>query len=517
MRTLVVSLLVTAGFLVTWKLLQGYAPLGFSYLLLLLPMAFSAWYGGSRPTAIAALAGMIAADYWFLTPGTLWPQGPAMWAEALVYLAGVAAIILFASSFRKELRDIAYQVSVKEEQAQRAHLNEMNLRAVVRRLEDESRRMAQELARMDCRLRTSEDRLRVAQTSVGFCLFDWGHPGDEIFIFDDPKPLFGVAAEQWAGKESLLACVHDEDRDHLAAALDATVNARRPLDIEVRLKPEDSSRWVAVHGKTSYNKTGEPARTIGIFLDITEKKLTEQMLVRTEKLAAAGRLAAAIAHEVNNPLAAATNLMFIIKGDASLSRSGRQYVEMAEQELARLGRIAKQTLGFYRESTHPSKVDLSGVLDGVLDMYARNLPAGIKVHKRYVHGSNAEVIEGEIRQVFANILVNAVQAMGDNGTVHIRVEPSARPDGKGWSVVVRDTGPGIADGDLDSLFEPFFTRKGGGTGLGLWIAKQIVERHGGSIRVESSTQKDGHGTAVMIYLPCEQHQARAANAESVAS
>lgn len=512
-RTLVAALIVTAGFLACWRLLQGYAHLEFSYLLLLLPLAFSAWYGGSRPTAITAFVALLASDYWLVTPGTMWPQGAALWAEAAVYVAGVLAIVLFASSFRRELRDLSYQLAVKEEQAQRARLDEMTLRASVRRMEEESRKNAQEVARLGARLRTSEDRLRVAQESARFCLFDWGHPGDEIFIFGDPEPLFGVSADGWKGKQSLLESVHSDDRDRLEAAIEATMQVKRPLDIEVRLGETGHFRWIAIRGRTSYNKTGEPARTLGIFLDITEKKLTEQMLVRTEKLAAAGRLAAAIAHEVNNPLAAATNLMFIIKGDGSLSRSGRQYVEMAEQELARLGRIAKQTLGFYRESSLPCRTDLANVLDGVLDMYSRNLPAGIKLKKSYGAGAEAEVIEGEVRQVFANILVNAVQAIGDSGTVKVRLDPVTHADGKGWTVSVIDTGPGIPEPDLASLFEPFFTRKGGGTGLGLWIARQIVERHGGAIKVESSTDPESHGTTVSIYLPCEQRKHKA---ESVA-
>lgn len=516
LRTVVVALVVTAGFLACWKLLQERAPVHFSYLLLLLPMAFSAWYGGSRPTAIAALAGLLGAEYWLISPGSLMPGSANMWAEAAVYALGVTVIILSASSFRKELRIIGDKLTAQEELTQRARFEEMNMRVAVRRLEEEGRRNGQERSRLEGRLRTSEDRLRVAQESAGFCLFDWAHPGDELSIFGDPAKLFGVAAPDWKGRESLLRCVHSDDRDRLAVALNATVGTSRPLDIEVKLGNDDRLRWIAIHGKTFCTRTGAPARTIGIFLDITEKKVTEQMLVRTEKLAAAGRLAAAIAHEVNNPLAAATNLLFIIKGDGSLSRSGRQYVEMAEQELARLGRIAKQTLGFYRESSHPSAVDLSGVLDGVLAMYSRNLPNGIKIHKSYGAGPKAEVIEGEIRQVFANVLVNAVQAMGDTGKVQVHLDPVNRPDGKGWVITVKDNGPGISSPDLHSLFEPFFTRKGGGTGLGLWIAKQIVERHGGNIKVESSTQADTHGTTVSIYLPCE-HQGARSQAESVAS
>lgn len=510
-QTLIVSLVVMVGFLAALKLLQVQSGLTPSYMMLLIPVAFSAWYGGSRPAATVALAGVLAMDIWLVSPGILFPHTASLWVDAIAFAVGTFCILLFASSFRRQIRELSDQLVTSEAEAQRYHLNETNLRSSVRRLEEESRVRAHEFTRITARLRSSEERMRVAQESARFCLFDWSHPGDGIVVFGDPAPLFGVDGGAWRGRDSLLAKVHPDDAVRLGAVLEAVPQARRPLDVEVRFGEGDRPRWIAVRGQTTFTRKGEPARTIGIFLDVTEKKLTEQMLVRTEKLAAAGRLAAAIAHEVNNPLAAATNLLYIIKGDGSLSRSGRQYVEMAEQELARLGRIARRTLGFYRESTSPSKVDLASVLDDVLEMYARNLPAGIKVTKHYRSGPPAEVVEGEIRQVLGNILVNAVQAMGDNGTIDLKVEPVLRPNGKGWLIVVKDTGPGIPDGDLRSLFEPFFTRKGAGTGLGLWIARQIIERHGGSIAVESRTGSEEHGTVVTIFLPLEQERAQAAD------
>jgi len=513
-QALAMSLLVMGGFVAVLKLVQLQSGLTLSYMMLLIPVAFSAWYGGSRPASLAALAGLLAMDIWLVSPGVLFPRTALLWVDAGAFAFGTFCILLFASSFRRQIRELSDRLVATEADAQRYHLNEMNLRSSLRRLEEEARIRAQELTRLATRLRSSEERMRVAQESARFCLFDWSHPGDDIVVFGDPLPLFGVKGDGWRGKESLLAKVHPDDAERLAGVLDAMPQARRPLDAEVRFGEGEHPRWIAVRGQTTFTRKGEPARTIGIFLDITDKKMTEQILLRTEKLAAAGRLAAAIAHEVNNPLAAATNLLYIIKGDGSLSRSGRQYVEMAEQELARLGRIAKRTLGFYRESTSPSKVDLAAVLDDVLEMYARNLPAGIKVKKHYRSGPPAEVIEGEIRQVLGNVLVNAVQAMGDCGTIDLKVEPALRPNGKGWLIVVKDSGPGIPDADLRSLFEPFFTRKGAGTGLGLWIARQIIERHGGSIAVESRTDGDEHGTTVTIFLPLELPQAK--TTESVA-
>jgi signal transduction histidine kinase len=201
-------------------------------------------------------------------------------------------------------------------------------------------------------------------------------------------------------------------------------------------------------------------------------------------------------------LAAATNLVFIIKNDSSLSMAGQQYAAMAEQELARLGRIARQTLGFYRENAQPVLCDIGVLLDDVLEVYSRNMPTGIRVERQYRHGLSAEVVEGEMRQVFSNVLMNALQAVGSSGRVRVAVETVRKPKTPGMLISVDDDGRGISAEDLGHIFEPFFTtNRGSGTGLGLWIAKQIVERHHGTIHVESATEGDAKGTRVRIFLP----------------
>jgi signal transduction histidine kinase len=259
---------------------------------------------------------------------------------------------------------------------------------------------------------------------------------------------------------------------------------------------------VAAKGHVSYTREGVPTRMIGIFQDITKNKATEAALVRTEKLAAAGRLAASIAHEINNPLFAVTNLLFIIQGDATLSGAGREYLSLAQQELARAAHIAQQALGFYKETAEPVKVNIAEVVDEVLLLYARNMPANIKLETEYGQGCEAYAVRGEIRQVLGNLIANAIQALGGGGTLSIKAQQQAQEGERGIAIRVIDDGPGIAPEHRDRIFEPFFTtKKDVGTGLGLWLAKQIVQKHGGSIEVQSSTDRQQHGTTFSILLP----------------
>ncbi|HEV8523385.1 MAG TPA: ATP-binding protein, partial [Terriglobales bacterium] len=267
-------------------------------------------------------------------------------------------------------------------------------------------------------------------------------------------------------------------------------------------RADGAYRWIAAKGTTTYDASGHPLRTIGLLQDVTEKKSTEEVLLRTEKLAAAGRLAASIAHEINNPLAALTNLLFIVKDDASLSRAGRQYVSMAEEELRRLSHIAKQTLGFYKEAAQPETFELPALLDEVLDLYLRNMPAGIKVEKHYGESVPTQAIRGELQQVFSNLISNAIDALGEQGALRVVVEPSRVPQRPGMLVSIANDGPGIPPEHRKRLFEPFFTTKPGvGTGLGLWLAKQLIEKHGGSIEIESSVDGANRGTQFVVFVP----------------
>jgi signal transduction histidine kinase len=241
--------------------------------------------------------------------------------------------------------------------------------------------------------------------------------------------------------------------------------------------------------------------------DVREKKKIERALRTTEKLAAAGRLAATVAHEINNPLEAITNMVYLAKRDLRNTDKVAFYLNNAKEELSRVAHITRQTLGFYRDTSSPVRINVSTVVDDLLGMYERRFQTrNIKVVKQY--GSDAEMVAlaGEIRQALSNLLSNALDALESGGTLALRVRKSRKWGDahiKGVRVTIADSGAGIAEENRQNLFQPFFTTKADvGTGLGLWISRGIVEKHGGVIHVKSSTGEN-HGTTVSIFFPSE--------------
>jgi PAS domain S-box-containing protein len=240
-------------------------------------------------------------------------------------------------------------------------------------------------------------------------------------------------------------------------------------------------------------------------VDISERKVIEETLRRNEKLAAVGRLAGALAHEVNNPLAAVTNLIFLLQHHAGIDEAGRAFVEQAASELSRVSHIVRATLSFYRESARPVEVKLTELTDSVLDIYIRQISdKNINIVRHYDFDGAIQSFPGELRQVLLNVIGNALDAAPSHGVVSLRVRTAQhwRTGAAGVSVAIADNGPGIPPHHRDKLFEPFFTTKGEkGTGLGLWVTRGIVEKQGGTIRVRSSVAPDHHGTVFTVFLP----------------
>jgi signal transduction histidine kinase len=231
----------------------------------------------------------------------------------------------------------------------------------------------------------------------------------------------------------------------------------------------------------------------------------EEALRHSEKLATTGRLAASIAHEINNPLEAISNAIFLAR--SSPPEEVARYLQMADQELARVAQITKQTLGFYRESATPDIVSISAILDDILDLYSRKFQAkNISIKKQYRGEYEVWGLEGELRQVFANQIANAIYAMPKNGHLTIRIRRSknwsSKTERSGTAVSLVDSGSGISHESLSKIFDPFFTTKQDvGNGLGLWITQGIVVRHGGNIRVKSNTRPGTSGTIFITFLP----------------
>jgi signal transduction histidine kinase len=281
---------------------------------------------------------------------------------------------------------------------------------------------------------------------------------------------------------------------------------RRPLGnvflLERPLRPETllSTLEIALRGRE---------RQYQIRDQIQQYALAQEALLRSEKLAVTGRLAASIAHEINNPLEAVTNLLFLIRGDNSADQR-KKYLEQAEQELARVAEITKQTLRFYREPSQPTNTRIATVLDSVLMLFGQRLvSAGIKV-EREERSASAAVLStpGELRQVIANLVGNAIDAMRAGGRLRIRISQHRDPHHprKLVRVTIADTGTGIPRDMLPTIFEPFVTTKGDtGTGLGLWVTSEIIKRNGWKIRVRSCRRLGHSGTAFSIVIPglCE--------------
>ena len=241
--------------------------------------------------------------------------------------------------------------------------------------------------------------------------------------------------------------------------------------------------------------------------NVTERKQTTAALLQSEKLAAVGRLAASIAHEINNPLESVTNLLYLAKADAQPGPM-YDYLETAERELRRVSVISNQTLRFNKQSTSPTHVSCLDLFSEALAVYhGRIVNARIEVEKRKRAGRPVECFEGEIRQVLSNFLSNAIDAMSpDGGRLLLRSREATRwkTGQKGLVLTVADTGAGISPGQQKKIFDAFYTTKGiGGTGLGLWISKEIADRHHGAISFRSSQLKGRSGTVFSLFLPFE--------------
>jgi PAS domain S-box-containing protein len=253
--------------------------------------------------------------------------------------------------------------------------------------------------------------------------------------------------------------------------------------------------------------TSEAVRWVGaIVVEATERKRAEDTLRKTEKLAAAGRLAASIAHEINNPLEAVTNLLYLLRHQPSLDQEAIAYTNLAQQEISRVAELTQQTLRFYRQSTLPAVANTAELLDSVLTLYMGRLAAlQIEVSRDNRPDVDLFCFAGELRQVFANLVGNAIDAIGQGGHLRLSVRRSRSwTDGTpGVRVFVADSGCGMTKDTRTRIFEPFFTTKETGTGLGLWVSGEIIAKHKATWRVASRRGEAGKrsGTVFMLFFP----------------
>jgi PAS domain S-box-containing protein len=339
----------------------------------------------------------------------------------------------------------------------------------------------------------------IASKDLNGIITSWNHSAEK---------LFGYTAEEIIGKPITLIIPpelhHDE---HMILS-----KIRRGEKIDhfetIRLHKNGERIEVSLTISPVKDDNGTVIGAAKIVRNITETKKIERALRTTEKLAAAGRMAATVAHEINNPLEAVTNLVYLAKRDLSNNDHVAGYLELAGRELDRVAHITRQTLGFYRDTSSPALFNVTEMLDDLLLLYEKRFESRrIKLVKQYDKDIEITALAGEIRQAFSNLITNALDAMPNGGKLALRVTKShswSSSHVHGVRITVLDTGSGIEPRHKKNIFQPFFTTKTDvGTGLGLWITRGILEKHHGSIQMKSRTGQSGHGTAFSIFLPTE--------------
>jgi two-component system, chemotaxis family, CheB/CheR fusion protein len=427
------------------------------FAIFILAVVVTAHFLGFGPAVLATALSVLAIDYFAFEPRLTLSISPADITRLVVFVV----ISLLAASLAR--------------QRSRAEV-----------------RADQTLEQMAAIVESSEDAIFSA-TNQGI-VTSWNHGAEQ---------LYGYSADEILGQSVLMTVPAErthETRAHLAML--ARGESIESYQTERRRKDGSLVR-ILLSISPLRNRKGSVIGASAIARDITAQAQAEDALRRNEKLATAGRLTAAIAHEINNPLEALINLLYLARRDPTRAD---QHLEMAEGEVQRIADISQQTLGFVREVSDARPVNVSSTLEEVLQLYALKLTAKkISTTKEFHEASEIRGFAGELRQLFFNLVVNAVDALPEGGQLRLRVSPArewSASRSPGVRVIFADNGIGISKEDLPRVFEPFYTTKGDtGTGLGLWLSEGIVRKHGGQMRVRSCTRPGHSGTVFSIFLP----------------
>ena len=315
--------------------------------------------------------------------------------------------------------------------------------------------------------------------------------------------IFGYAPSEARGK-SLLSLLFVSDQENQVRDALGPMGRGRSISREVVGLHKTGKRIdLSVNLTPHMEAPGILVAFSAIIRDVTTQRTAEKALIQSEKLASVGRLASSIAHEINNPLEAVTNLLYILQSQV-VSQEAKELVTTAQDELARVSHIANHTLRFHRQSTNATDVDFGELIRSILGLYrARLNNSEITVEMRRSDASPLRCYDGEMRQILMNLISNAFDATRRGGRLILACRDTNLRSGlKGVRVTIADTGTGIDSTALIHIFEAFYTTKGiGGTGLGLWIIKGLIEKIGGSIRVRSSIKPGVSGTVFVLTFP----------------
>ena len=359
----------------------------------------------------------------------------------------------------------------------------------------------------------SEQELRTTLDSIGDGVITCDAEGRIQMMNPVARDLTGWDQSESKGQplENVFHIVNETTRETVETPVAKVKRLNRIVGMgnhTILIRKDGTELNVADSGAPIRNKKGEITGIVLVFRDITMERKTQDALIANEKLAVTGRLAATIAHEIHNPLDSVSNLLYLMRNGASKEESV-QFMDMADQELARVTQISRAMLGLYRESRAPVVVDLKEMLHEILLLLAGRLAElGVTVSTDIPQSVSVAGFPAELRQVFTNLITNAAEAAGHGGDIKISiateaagVDASGNKMQAGATITIADNGPGILEDVKPHLFQPFFTTKGErGTGLGLWVSRGIVNKHGGTISFNTDTSPEAHGTAVSVFL-----------------
>ena len=462
----------------------------FPFLLAFPTVVLSAWFFGVLGGAMCGVVETVLIDIFVTRPQFQMTVG---FAREEVRLAIFLALSVLLGWAIRRLAEQRSQLITHELQQELA-------------LANAERTIAEERAKASEALREREDMLQIALRANGMALWVWDkdkdivHWSDELFLIAGREP-----GSVTPSTESWLSFVHPEDVEAVRAAVMRTRDGDEYHQQHRVLWPDGTVRWVESQGKTQRDSGGNVTRVVGVLADITTRKLSEEAMLRAEKLAVAGRLAASVAHEINNPLEAVANLLYLI-AHADTVEAAATFAQQALDELMRVALITQQTLKFHRQEGSPKNTLLSEVIATVLTLFRGRLRSSrIQVEVRTENEVRISCMPGEMQQIVANLISNAIDAMLQGGRLIIRLQPSRDWRDRrtpGMRVTFLDSGVGMDRRTIQRIFEPFFTTKTDtGTGLGLWVVSQLVERHRGSVRVWSTRRMGRAATAISLFMP----------------
>jgi PAS domain S-box-containing protein len=378
---------------------------------------------------------------------------------------------------------------------------------------DAERRLAEERARATEALRERDEMLRIALEANGMGLWVWDLQHGRVYWSDEMYRLGGREPGSVEPTfEAWIESVVEDDRARVIEARKRSCATGVDYHEIYRVRWRNGSiLWIESQGKCLFDGEGEVIRVVGVLADVTPRRHAEEAMLRAEKLAVAGRLAASVAHEINNPLEAVSNLLFLITL-TDTTEVAKQHAQTALDQLMRVSMITQQTLKFHRQSGYPTTTKLSEVVDTVRALFHARLVANeITVEIDARDEQEVNCMPSEAQQIFANLLANAIEATPMGGRVTVRLRPSRdwrNSEVQGMRVTFVDSGTGVDRDTIKRMFEPFFTTKAEtGTGLGLWVVAQLVERHNGHVCVYSRQRGGPSGTAFSVFLPLNQENA----------